>query len=135
MTRIRDCDIEWYEEPVPPWDLAGYRWLHDRAGMALARGRRTPGFRVCDVDRRERSGCGPTQLCACGGFAAASSVADLAHAANRRVVPAVWDSGIGLTAALHWVQSISPEAASSSYPPRPRWIEYDVSPIRYATSC
>jgi len=25
MTRIRDCDIEWYEEPVPPWDLAGYR--------------------------------------------------------------------------------------------------------------
>jgi len=55
-------------------------------------------------------------------------VADLARGANRRVVPAVWDSGIGLTAALHWVQSISPEAASSSYPPRPRWIEYDVSP-------
>jgi len=129
MTRIRDCDIEWYEEPVPPWDLAGYRWLHDRAGMALAAGEAHAGrSEFATLIGANAVDVVQPNLCACGGFAAASSVADLAHAANRRVVPAVWDSGIGLTAALHWVQSISPEAASSSYPPRPRWIEYDVSP-------
>ena len=43
----------------------------------------------------------------------------------------MWDSGVGLAAALHWVLALQP-ASWSEHPPRPRWIEYDLteSPLR-----
>lgn len=134
MRRVADFDIEWYEEPVPPWDLAGYTWLHRVAPMPIAAGEAHSGAReflaLLDTDAVDVL---QPNLCSVGGLREATMIADAARTRNKRVVAAVWDSGVGLAAALQWTRTLR-AASSSANPPRPRWVEYDVigSPLRDA---
>ncbi|MDP6405245.1 MAG: mandelate racemase/muconate lactonizing enzyme family protein [Alphaproteobacteria bacterium] len=124
MVRIAPYDIHWYEEPLMPRDVAGLKWLHDRAPMPIATGEAlytVHGFRPL-LD----SGCldvAMPDIAICGGLSEVRAIADLCALHGVRLSPHVWGSGVGLAAAVHML------AALPDHPhawPQPCLLEYDV---------
>ena len=118
--------LAWFEEPVPPEDLDGYRAFAGASGIATAAGEAigehaafrdllATGVAVLQPD-----------LSICGGFLAALDAAALARAHGAAVVPHVWGTGINLHATL---QLLAVLHAAPSGTPRPYpWLELDRSP-------
>ncbi len=124
MRRIAPYDIHWYEEPLMPRDVAGLKWLHDRAPMPIATGEAlytVQGFRPL-----LESGCldvAMPDIAICGGLSEVRAIADLCALYGVRLSPHVWGSGVGLAAAVHMA------AALPDHPhawPEPCLLEYDV---------
>ncbi len=132
MERIAPYGIHWYEEPIPPQDYRGYTHLRSRAPIAVSAGE--AHYTVFDFQRLLEGGCidvaQPT-VASCGGLDEARRIADLCRLHNRRIVPAVWGSGVGLAAAVHFAASIAPNP-HSEFAPVPAYVEYDVgdNPLR-----
>ncbi len=131
--KVEDLDIGWFEEPVPPEDLAGYRAVRDALSIPVAGGE-------CEFTRY---GCREVLLsrsidilqpdtCAAGGLSECKKIADMAAAFGVRYVPHVWGTGIALAAALQLI-AVLPQAPSSLNPIEPL-LEFDRTehPIRQA---
>lgn len=124
--RIGEANIVWFEEPVPPEDLSGYRRFARDAGISAAGGEalgERNAFRdllAAGVDVIQ------PDLSICGGFAAALEVATLAKAAGAAVVSHVWGTGINLHATLQLlaVLGATPSMGPWTFP----WLELDRSP-------
>src|SRR5262249_51645561 len=104
MRRIADYDIEWYEEPLPPLDFAGYAALRARALIPIATGEAL--YTAWDFKRLlDLSAVDIVQpdLTMCGGLRAGREIALLARLHHRRLSPHVWGSGVGLAAACPFV--------------------------------
>ena len=123
--------IEWFEEPVPPEDLEGYREVKANTDILIAGGeceytrfgfRRLINQRAVDVLQPD--------LCATGGFTEMARIVALASAAHMPVVPHIWGTNIGLAASLQAFAALPhfPERRSPAEP----WFEYDRSanPLR-----
>jgi D-galactarolactone cycloisomerase len=131
--RIEALDIGWFEEPVPPEDLAGYRAVKAALGMPIAGGEAEFtrwGFRPLLVDRLVD--ILQPDVCAAGGISEAKKIADMANAFGVRVNPHVWGTGIALAASLQLIATL-PHNPPGLYPLEPL-LEFDQSehPIRMA---
>ncbi|MET4236182.1 D-galactarolactone cycloisomerase [Bradyrhizobium sp. LA6.10] len=100
--QVADQNIEWFEEPVVPEDLASYREVKMAQPIPVAGGE-------CEYTRwgflniltsRSLDILQP-DTCAAGGLSECKKIADMANAFGVRYVPHVWGTGIGLAAALH----------------------------------
>jgi D-galactarolactone cycloisomerase len=124
--RLAEYDVVWFEEPVPPEDLAGYRRFADAGLIALAGGEAlgelgafrdliAAGIEVVEPD-----------LAICGGYGAALRVATLAEAAGIAIAPHVWGTGINLHATLQLLAVLPamPNTSGRNFP----WLELDRSP-------
>lgn len=104
-----DYGVDWFEEPVVPEDLEGYREV--RAGQPLpVAGGETWHARWAFREALER-GCldiAQPDVCGVGGLSEARRVADLATAFHVRVVPHVWGTGVALAAALQYLAILPP---------------------------
>jgi D-galactarolactone cycloisomerase len=133
MQGIAPYGIHWYEEPLPPQDFRGYAHLHARAPMAISAGE--AHYTAFDFQRLIEAGVDILQptVASCGGLDEARRIADLCRLHNRRIVPAVWGSGVGLAAAVQFAASVAPHPHSDSAPV-PAYVEYDVgdNPLRDA---
>ncbi|AKU09171.1 mandelate racemase/muconate lactonizing enzyme family protein [Haloferax gibbonsii] len=129
---IEEFDITWMEEPVPPENLSGYREVKRGADVPLAAGEAHYGrfeFKRL-VDDRTVDVVQPN-LGRCGGLSEASRIADLASTENVAVRPHIWNSAVGLAAAVQFAASVS-DYPHTRHVPDPMMVEFDRSenPLR-----
>ncbi len=132
MAGIADVGIHFYEEPLPPQDVEGYRALSPRATIPLAAGEalytmhdfaRLMQPRAIDVVQPD--------LTLCGGFDQARAIAALCRIHNLRYSPHCWGGAVGLAAAVHFLSAL-PDFPHTDFLPHHRMLEYDVgeNPLR-----
>jgi len=126
LLAIEDADIHWFEEPISPEDVDGYRELKNLTGIYLAAGENEftkIGFREW-IARRAVDILQP-DLCSAGGFTECRKISALAQAWQMTIVPHVWGSGIGLAASLQFLATLPP--APLALRPIEPMLEYDQS--------
>lgn len=126
LKAIEAADIHWFEEPISPEDIDGYRELKNLTSVYVAAGENEftkIGFREW-VARRAVDILQP-DLCSAGGFTECRKINALAQAWHMPVVPHVWASGIGLAASLQFLATIPP--APLALKPIEPMLEYDQS--------
>jgi len=125
---IAEYDITWIEEPVPPENLSGYREIKQRIDTPLAAGeahygrfefKRLIDDRLVDIVQ--------PNLARCGGLSEARTITDMAMTENVAVRPHVWNSAVGLAAAVQFAASVSPYPHTRNIP-EPMMVEFDRSP-------
>jgi D-galactarolactone cycloisomerase len=124
-------NVYWFEEPVPPEDIAGYLEVKQNSNILIAGGEceyTRYGFREL-INRRAVDILQP-DLCAAGGFTEMMKIVALASAANMPVVPHVWGTNVGLAASLQFFAAL-PHFPERRFPAEP-FFEYDRSchPLR-----
>jgi D-galactarolactone cycloisomerase len=126
LKAIEPADIHWFEEPISPEDIDGYRELKTLTNIYLAAGENEftkIGFREW-IARRAVDILQP-DLCSAGGFTECRKISALAQAWHMPIVPHVWASGIGLAASLQYLATIPP--APLALKPIEPMLEYDQS--------
>lgn len=129
---IAEYDLTWIEEPVPPENESGYREVKRAVDVPLAAGeahygrfafKRLIDDRLVDVVQ--------PNLGRCGGLSEARRIADIASTENVAVRPHVWNSAIGLAAAIQFGTSVGDYPHTRNVPD-PMRIEFDRSenPLR-----
>ena len=124
--KIADLNIEWFEEPVVPEDLASYREVRRGQPIPVAGGE-------CEFTRwgflniltsRSMDIIQP-DTCAAGGLSECKKIADMATAFGIRYVPHVWGTGVSLAAALQLL-AVLPHTPLR-FNPREPLLEFDRS--------
>ncbi|SMF76044.1 D-galactarolactone cycloisomerase [Tistlia consotensis] len=103
------CDIGWFEEPVVPEDLEGYRAVRAGQPIPVAGGETwftRWGFR--DVMTSRLVDILQPDVCGVGGLSEACRIAGMASAFGLRLVPHVWGTGVALAAALQYLAVLPP---------------------------
>jgi D-galactarolactone cycloisomerase len=131
--QIEDLDIAWFEEPVPPEDLQGYRQVKSALHIPIAGGEAEFtrwGFRSILVNRA--IDILQPDVCAAGGISECKKIANMANAFGVRVNPHVWGTGIALAASLQLIATLPDNPPGLN--PIPPLLELDQSehPIRMA---
>ena len=125
--KIERFDIHWFEEPVPPEDLDGYREVRKKSEILIAGGeceytrygfRNLINLRAVDILQPD--------LCAAGGFTEMMKITAMASAANIPLIPHVWGTNVGLAASLQFFAGL-PHFPERRFPAEP-FFEYDRSP-------
>ncbi len=125
---LEEYNIRWYEEPLVPEDLDGYRALRRALSVPIAAG------------ENEHSIYGYNQLLdfidvaqpdvgSCGGLTAARDITAMAQAKGVMVNPHVWGSAVAQAASLQLIASL-PVPHHSLYATQPV-LEYDRSSHPY----
>jgi len=120
-------DILWFEEPVPPEDIAGYLEVKARQPIPVAGGEAAFtrwGFR--DLIAARAADILQPDVAACGGLSEAKKIADMATAFGLRTNPHVWGTGIAMAASLHLI-AVIPDNPPGLFPLQPM-LECDRSP-------
>ncbi|HQR10186.1 MAG TPA: mandelate racemase/muconate lactonizing enzyme family protein [Casimicrobiaceae bacterium] len=126
LKAIEPADIHWFEEPISPEDIDGYRELKNLTSIYLAAGENEFtrfGFREW-ISRRAVDILQP-DLCSAGGFTECRKISALAQAWHTTLVPHVWASGIGLAASLQFLATLPPSPLALN--PVEPMLEYDQS--------
>lgn len=126
LKAIEPARIHWFEEPISPEDIDGYRELKNLTDIYLAAGENEftkIGFREW-ISRRAVDILQP-DICSAGGFTECRKISALAQAWHLPIVPHVWASGIGLAASLQFLATLPP-APLALHPVEPM-LEYDQS--------
>jgi len=126
LKAIEPFDIHWFEEPISPEDIDGYRELKNLTSIYLAAGENEftkTGFREW-VSKRAVDILQP-DLCSAGGFTECRKISVLAQAWHMMLIPHVWGSGIGLAASLQFLATVPP--APLALKPIEPMLEYDQS--------
>jgi D-galactarolactone cycloisomerase len=126
LKAIEPAGIHWFEEPISPEDIDGYRELKSLTSIYLAAGENEftkIGFREW-ISRRAVDILQP-DLCSAGGFSECRKISALAQAWHLPLIPHVWASGIGLAASLQFLATLPP-APLALHPIEPM-LEYDQS--------
>ena len=101
--RIAECDITWFEEPVSPLDIEGYREVKRSIPIPLAGGEcEYTRFGFEPLLRARAIDYAQPDLCACGGISEGMKIATIASIHQVHVTPHAWGSAIGQAAALHF---------------------------------
>lgn len=104
-----ELNLDWFEEPVVPEQLAAYREVRQRQPIPVAGGetwhsrwgmREPVETRCVDILQPDLAGV--------GGFTEAKRVADLAALHGIRVVPHVWGTAVHIAAALQFMAAMIP---------------------------
>ncbi|TVQ29439.1 MAG: mandelate racemase/muconate lactonizing enzyme family protein [Geminicoccaceae bacterium] len=125
--RVEPLGIGWFEEPVAPEDVAGYRWLAGQTAIPIAGGECS--FTRFDFQILLANGAVDVvqpDTCAAGGLTECLRIAALANAAGVRYHPHVWGTGIAIATALHLIAML-PAAAQGLWANEP-WLEFDRTP-------
>ena len=126
LKAIEPAGIHWFEEPISPEDIDGYRELKNLTSIYLAAGENEFtkfGFREW-IARRAVDILQP-DLCSAGGFTECRKIAALAQAWHMTLIPHVWASGIGLAASLQFLATVPPSPLALK--PIEPMLEYDQS--------
>ncbi|MBU1358923.1 MAG: mandelate racemase/muconate lactonizing enzyme family protein [Gammaproteobacteria bacterium] len=126
LKAIEPSHIHWFEEPISPEDIDGYKELKSLTNIYIAAGENEFtkfGFREW-ISRRTVDILQP-DLCAAGGFTECRKISALAQAWHTPIVPHVWGAGIAQAASLQFIATLPP-APLALYPSEPM-LEYDQS--------
>jgi D-galactarolactone cycloisomerase len=131
---IEPYGIGWFEEPVPPEDIAGYREVKAALKIPIAGGEcefTRYGFRDQLVARAVD--IVQPDTCAAGGLTECKKIADMSEAFGVRYNPHVWGTGIAIAASLQLL-AVLPSHTPASLAPLEPLLEFDRTehPIRQA---
>jgi D-galactarolactone cycloisomerase len=131
---IEPLDIGWFEEPVPPENVAGYRAVKAALSIPVAGGEcefTRFGFRDLLVSRA--LDVIQPDTCAAGGLSECKKIADMAEAFGVRTNPHVWGTGVAIAASLQLL-AVLPAHTPPSLRPLEPMLEFDRTehPIRQA---
>ena len=131
--RVADLDIGWFEEPVPPEDLAGYAEVRAQQPIPVAGGEcefTRFGFR--ELLLRRAVDVVQPDTGAAGGLSECLKIAAMANAHGVRYVPHVWGTGVALATALQLL-AVLPHNPPCLHPHEPI-LEFDRTehPLRQA---
>lgn len=124
---IEDCDITWFEEPVPPEDINGYKQVKKETEIPISGGEAEftrYGFK-CLIDERAvdilQPDCSIT-----GGLSEFMKISTLAKIENIQCYPHIWGSAVAMQVGLNAAFAMPdfPEALGTS----PVYFEYDRTP-------
>jgi D-galactarolactone cycloisomerase len=132
--QVEALDIGWFEEPVPPEDVAGHRAVRAALTIPIASGeceftrfgfRELLATRAVDIVQPD--------TCSAGGLSECKKIADMAAAYGIRYAPHVWGTGVALAAALQLL-AVLPSSTPPSLNPIEPMLEFDRTehPIRQA---
>jgi D-galactarolactone cycloisomerase len=131
---IEPYDIGWFEEPVPPEDIAGHLAVKAALSIPVAGGEcefTRLGFRELLVARA--IDIVQPDTCAAGGLSECKKIADMTEAFGVRYNPHVWGTGVAIAASLQLLAVLPPHTPPSLNPLEPM-LEFDRTehPIRQA---
>jgi D-galactarolactone cycloisomerase len=131
---IEQYEIGWFEEPVPPEDIAGYAAVKAALTIPIAGGEcefTRFGFRDILISRA--IDIIQPDSCAAGGLTECKKIADMAEAFGVRYNPHVWGTGIAIAASLQLLAVLPTHTPNSLQPAEPI-LEFDRTehPIRQA---
>jgi L-alanine-DL-glutamate epimerase-like enolase superfamily enzyme len=118
LRHVEEHALYWFEEPLAPDDLDGYRRLSDAADVRIATGEADSTFvpfRAL-VERAHVDVLQP-DLARCGGFTVARQIALLERTSAVEIVPHCFSTGVLVAASLHFVATLD----------RPTWSEFSVA--------
>lgn len=113
---LEEHGVYWFEEPVPPEDIAGYVEVKAALDLAVAGGeseytrwgfRELLGRRAVDIVQPD--------TCGAGGLTECKRIMALAAAHGIQYTPHVWGSAVGLAASLHLAATV-PDNPPSLHP-------------------
>lgn len=129
---ISEYDVAWIEEPVPPENLSGYHDVKSKIDIPIAAGEAHYGrFEFKElIDDRTVDIVQPN-LGRCGGLSEARLIAGMATTENVMVRPHIWNSAVGMAAAVQFAASVGDYPHTRNVP-EPMLIEFDRSenPLR-----
>lgn len=131
---LEEFDLTWVEEPVPPENLSGYREIAEKTDVPLAAGEAHFGrFEFTKLVREGIVDIVQPNLGRCGGFAEARYIARAATTENVLVRPHVWNSGVGVAAALQFLATVPSYPHATDASPETVLFEFDRSenPLRH----
>lgn len=113
---MEGLDIRWFEEPVPPDDVAGYRRLHGMTSVPLACGETDFGiFTLAPLITERLIDVVQPDVARCGGITGARQIWTLTYAANLAYAPHTgFSGGLSQLAALH-VAAAAPTLLALEY--------------------
>ena len=118
---LRDYDVTWFEEALPPDDIESYIKLREHAPLPIATGEvltRRQAFRPW-IERGAVDIIQPDTT-KCGGLSEARRIGWMAQDHNVLLVSHGWNTALGLAADLHLAAAL----------PVARWVEY-ITPSPY----
>lgn len=124
MRRLERYEIGWFEEPLKPYDYAGYAHLKAQGLMPISAGE--AHHTSHDFLRLLNEQCvdiAQPAICACGGLDEARRIAELCRLYGVRIIPAAWSSAVGLAAAVHYAASL--QEANDEHASTPQYLEFD----------
>jgi len=132
--QIEQYDIGWFEEPVPPEDLAGHLAVKAALTIPIAGGEcefTRFGFR--DLLVAHALDILQPDTCAAGGLSECKKIADMAVAFGARYNPHCWGTGIAIAASLQLL-AVLPAHTPPSLAVTAPTLEFDRTehPIRQA---
>jgi D-galactarolactone cycloisomerase len=123
---LADYNLRWYEEPVAPDDLDGYRALRTSIGIPIAGGENEyTGYGFKDLLRAQAIDIAQPDIAAAGGFTACRHIVALCQTHGVQVNPHVWGSSVSQVASLHLYAAL-PVAHHALFAAEPIF-EYDCS--------
>ncbi len=132
---LEEHNVMFMEEPVPPEDVEGYRFVRNKLDVAIAGGECE--FTVYGFKRLISQGCldiAQPDICCTGGISEYLRIRAFAQAFNVSVIPHAWGSGIALSVALQALAStpLEPHTANPVVCQNEPMIEYDrnFNPLR-----
>ena len=128
---LERLDVYWFEEPVVPEDLEGYRRVRASTSIAIAGGEcehtrygfaRWFAARALDIAQPD-----PT---AAGGLTELARISAMASAFHVQCFPHVWGSGVAVAAGLQFLATIppAPYTANPAAPYNEPFLEWDANP-------
>jgi D-galactarolactone cycloisomerase len=123
---LQEYDLRWYEEPVAPDDLDGYRALRANLGIPIAGGENEyTGYGFKTLMQAQAIDIAQPDIAAAGGFTACRHIIAICQAHGVQVNPHVWGSSVSQVASLHLYAAL-PQANPALFAAEPVF-EYDCS--------
>ena len=123
---LEDFPLRWYEEPLAPEDVDGYRWLRNRLDVSIAGGENEhTAYGFNHLFQNQALDIAQPDIGSCGGITAARDITALAQANGVGVNPHVWGSAVAQAASLQWIATL-PITHHNLFPQQPL-LEYDRS--------
>jgi L-rhamnonate dehydratase len=118
LDAVEDVQLYWFEEPLAPENVAGYRRLTDRAEVPIAAGEADSGVEPFAALVRDAAvDVLQPDLGRCGGFTVARRLRELVRGTGSRIVPHCFSTGVLVTASLHFAAALD----------EPTYSEYSVA--------
>jgi D-galactarolactone cycloisomerase len=124
---LEPYDISWFEEPVPPEDLDGYKNVREKLSIPISGGEAEfTRYGMQHLITRRCVDIVQPDCTVTGGLSEFSKIVTLCTIANVRCIPHVWGSGIALMTGIHAAFSLPdfPPALE----PATTFVEYDQTP-------
>jgi len=113
--RIEALDIGWFEEPVPPEDVAGHLQVKSALSIPIAGGESVFNrFDYLELAELKAVDIMQPDLAICGGITEGLRIGAIASAFNLRLAPHLWTGATAFAAGLH-LAATSPAAFILEY--------------------